>query len=63
MPFFDEDAGAENSFVIASPGGFAGAASVSLTSRLQGAELQGVVQAFDAKTCTSRFWSAAASSS
>ena len=48
VPFFDEDAGAENTFVIASPGSFAGAAAVSLTSKLQGAELQGVVQAFDA---------------
>jgi hypothetical protein len=48
VPFFDEDAGAENSFVVASPGGFAGAAVLSLTSRLQSAELQGVVQAFDA---------------
>jgi len=48
VPFFDEDAGAESSFVVASPGGFAGAAVLSLTSRLQSAELQGVVQAFDA---------------
>jgi Putative beta barrel porin-7 (BBP7) len=48
VPFFDEDASAENTFVVASPGGFAGAAVLSLTSRLQSAELQGVVQAFDA---------------
>jgi Putative beta barrel porin-7 (BBP7) len=48
VPFFDEDAGAENSFLVASPGGFAGAAVLSLTSGLHSAELQGVVQAFDA---------------
>ena len=48
VPFFDEDAGAENTFVIAAPGRFAGAAAVSLSSKLQSAELQGVVQAFDA---------------
>jgi hypothetical protein len=45
VPFFDEDAGAENTFVLASPGAFAGAASLSVRSRLQGAELQGAVAA------------------
>jgi hypothetical protein len=45
VPFFDEDAGAESTFVLASPGAFAGAAALSLSSRLQGAEIQGVVQA------------------
>jgi hypothetical protein len=45
VPFFDGDAGAESSFVIASPGAFAGSAVLSLTSRLQGADLLGAVQA------------------
>jgi len=49
VPFFDEDAGAENTFVVASPGSFAGAATLTLTSKLQGAEVEGAVQAFDAK--------------
>ena len=48
VPFFDEDAAAESSFVLASPGAFAGAAALTVTSRLQGAEVHGVVQAFDA---------------
>jgi hypothetical protein len=49
VPFFDEDAGAENTFVIASPGNFAGAAVLSLTSKLQGADVEGAVQAFDSE--------------
>jgi hypothetical protein len=47
VPFADQDAGIENSFVIASPGSFAGSATLSLNSRLQGAEVQCAVQAFD----------------
>ena len=61
VPFFDEDAGAENTFVMASPGSFAGAAVLSLTSRLQGAEMQAPFRRSTPTTCTSRFWSAAAS--
>ena len=45
VPFFDADAGAESSFLLAFPGAQAGAASVVLTNRLQGAELNGVVAA------------------
>src|SRR5262249_7903519 len=44
VPFFDADAEAESSFVIASPGTLAGAAAVSLTSRLQGVEANGCVR-------------------
>ncbi len=47
VPFFDEDAGAESSFVIAFPGNFAGAAALSLTSRLQGADILGAVLAYE----------------
>jgi hypothetical protein len=47
VPFADQDAGIENSFVIASPGSFAGSATLSVSSRLQGAEMQFAVQAFD----------------
>jgi hypothetical protein len=47
VPFFDEDAGAESSFVEASPGNFAGSAVLSLTSRLQGAEILGAVQTYN----------------
>jgi hypothetical protein len=42
-PFFDADAIAESSFVLAFPGTSAGAASLTLTDRLQGAEANGVV--------------------
>lgn len=44
IPFFDADAGAENTFPLASPSVMTGAASLSLTSRLQGAEMNGVVR-------------------
>jgi hypothetical protein len=43
VPFFDPDLGAENTFVLASPGFVAGGALVTLTSRLQGAEANGLV--------------------
>jgi hypothetical protein len=46
VPFFADDLGTETSFTIASPSTLAGAAVVRLTSRLQGAELNGMV-----KTC------------
>jgi hypothetical protein len=44
VPFFDADTGAENSFVIAAPSSLAGSAVLSLTSRLQGAEINGCVR-------------------
>ena len=47
VPFFDADAVAESTFVLATPGNSAGSAMLSLTNRLEGAEIQGVVQAFD----------------
>jgi hypothetical protein len=43
VPFFDEDAGGESSILVAAPGNFAGSATLSLTSRIQGAELLGAV--------------------
>jgi hypothetical protein len=39
VPFIDADAMAESTFVLAQPGSFAGGAALSLTSRLQGADL------------------------
>lgn len=47
VPFFDADAGAESSFVVASPGAFSGSAVLSLTSKLQGADLGGMVAVAD----------------
>jgi hypothetical protein len=44
VPFFDPDAVAESTFVIASPSTLAGSAELSLTSRLQGAEANFVVK-------------------
>jgi hypothetical protein len=44
VPFFDADGGAESSFVLASPSILAGSATLSLTSRIQGAEVNGSVQ-------------------
>ncbi len=44
VPFFDADAGAESSFPLANPGSLAGSAFLSLTSRMQGAEINGVVE-------------------
>jgi hypothetical protein len=45
VPFFDADAGVENTFLLASPGFSSGGATLTLTSRLQGAEANGVVAA------------------
>jgi hypothetical protein len=47
VPFMDADAGAENTFVLAAPGSFAGSAALSVSNRLQGADLQFVVQSFE----------------
>ncbi len=47
VPFIDADAVAESSFVLAAPGNFAGSASLSLSSRLQGAGMQFAVQAYE----------------
>jgi hypothetical protein len=44
VPFFADDLGSESTFVLASPAGLAGSAALSLTSRLQGAELNGAVK-------------------
>jgi hypothetical protein len=44
VPFFADDLGTESTFVLASPGALAGGASLSLSSRLQGAELNGLVR-------------------
>jgi hypothetical protein len=44
VPFFADDLGMETTFVLASPSTLAGAATLSLTSRLQGAELNGAVR-------------------
>jgi hypothetical protein len=46
VPFFADDLGMETSFTLAAPSTLAGGATLSLTSRLQGAELNGMV-----KTC------------
>jgi hypothetical protein len=46
VPFFDADAGAESSFVLAAPGTAAGSATLSLFSQLQGAEVNGLVSLF-----------------
>jgi hypothetical protein len=45
-PFVDGDLFTESSFVFAGPGTAAGLASLSLTSRLQGAEVNGVVAVY-----------------
>ena len=45
VPFIDADAGAENTFVLASPGVSTGSATLSLTSRLQGAGMQFAIEA------------------
>jgi hypothetical protein len=42
-PFFDADAAAESSFLLAFPGTLSGAASLTLSDRLQGAEANGFV--------------------
>jgi hypothetical protein len=47
IPFFDADAQAESSFVQASPSSMAGGAVLSLSSRLQGAEINALF-----KTCS-----------
>jgi hypothetical protein len=47
VPFFADDLGTESSFTIAFPSTLAGAAEVRLTSRLQGAELNGMVKTCD----------------
>jgi hypothetical protein len=47
VPFFADDLGTETSITIASPSTLAGAAAVRLTSRLQGAELNGMVKTCD----------------
>ena len=47
VPFFADDLGIENSFTLAAPSSLAGGATLKLTSRHQGAELNGMV-----KTCT-----------
>jgi hypothetical protein len=47
VPFFADDLGMESSFTLAAPSTLAGGATLKLTSRLQGAELNGMV-----KTCT-----------
>jgi len=49
VPFFDFDTATENTFLVASPGLFAGSAVLSLTTRLQGAEIQGAFQAIAGK--------------
>ncbi|HKI34334.1 MAG TPA: BBP7 family outer membrane beta-barrel protein [Gemmataceae bacterium] len=43
VPFFDADAQAESSFLLAAPGALSGGAALSVTSRLQGAEVDGAV--------------------
>jgi hypothetical protein len=45
VPFFDADTGAEHSFVRGFPTITAGSARLTLTSRMQGAELNGVMNA------------------
>jgi hypothetical protein len=52
VPFFDADAGAESSFVIAAPSTLSGAAVLSLTSRLQGAEANGCVRCCSLIDCS-----------
>jgi hypothetical protein len=47
VPFFADDIGTESSFTIASPGTLAGGAAIRLTSRLQGAEFNGMVNTCD----------------
>jgi hypothetical protein len=47
VPFFADDLGSETSIMLASPSNLAGSSLLTLTSRLQGAELNGVV-----KTCS-----------
>jgi hypothetical protein len=47
VPFFADDLASETSIVLAAPSNLAGSALLTLTSRLQGAELNGVV-----KTCS-----------
>jgi hypothetical protein len=42
-PFFDADAAAESSFLLAFPGTLAGGASLTLSDRLRGAEANGIV--------------------
>jgi hypothetical protein len=44
LPFFDADALTESSFLLASPSVTSGGATLSLTSRLQGAEMNGLVR-------------------
>jgi hypothetical protein len=43
IPFFDADAMAESTFVLASPGTLSGSAAVTLSSRLQGADVNAIV--------------------
>jgi hypothetical protein len=43
VPFFDADALAESTFPLALPGALAGGAALSISSRLQGAEINGAV--------------------
>jgi hypothetical protein len=47
VPFFADDFGTETSFIIAAPSTLAGAAAVRFTSRLQSAELNGMVKTCD----------------
>jgi len=47
VPFFDEDAVNESTFLLASPGNFAGFAVLNLTSHLWGAEIHCSVPAFE----------------
>jgi len=49
VPFFNEDIGAENTFLVAIPGSFAGTGTLSLTSRFQGGEIEGTVRALEDK--------------
>jgi hypothetical protein len=51
VPFIDADAMTENTFVLAAPGSFAGGAALSLSSRLQGADLLCAATACEGSRC------------